>query len=392
MLCFVRVPAAARRVAMARTETSVNRFPTCAAAAVIAALSAGVAARAEDAGVKPLFAYTGDVNGVAAGGRSRSGTYVHVMTAGAQAPIAEGWSFTVQGAWTAGSSLSARAIGDVAGVQGPFNTGNGLWLYEVKATYQSERSTLQLGRVAAGDALPGVAGMGQFVNSAYASNGGAIAVNDPGRATTPASTWGVWGRTDLGAVELRGGTFLSDPRRLTMRKHGLDFSFKPADGVLAFGEAAAPIGGSLRAGVGAYHDSAHVQTFDGRTVRGDDGYYLWVERPAPDKGRALSGFAMVQAAPHDDRDLQPLFLIGGLTWQGLIPSRPNDAVSLGATAGRFSRRGPFRGWEGLIEADYRVAISEHLTLRPDVQWVISPGGRDGGRDALVVGVQMEAAL
>jgi carbohydrate-selective porin OprB len=391
MLCFARVPAAARGALAARADAPLKR-PVIFAAAVAAALSAGLAARAQEAGPKPLLAYTGDVDAVAAGGRSRSGTYVHVMTAGVQAPLFDGWSVTVQGAWTAGSNLSARAIGDVAGVQGPFNTGDGLWLYEVKATWQSDRSSLQLGRLSAGDALPGVAGMGQFVNSAFSSNGGAITVNDPGRAATPASTWGAWGKTVAGPFELRGGALLSDPARMTLKKHGLDFSFHPGEGVIAFGEAVAPVGAGLRAGLGGYRDSARVQAFDGRTVRGDEGWYLWLEKPAPDKGRALSGFAMVQAAPRQDRNLQPLFLIGGLTWQGLVASRPADALSVGATAGRFSDRGPLSGWEGLIEANYRLVLNDHLTARPDLQWVIHPAGRGGGRDALVVGVQLEAAL
>ena len=351
------------------------------------------AARAEDAGPKLLFSYVGAFNGVAAGGLSKTATYVHALAAGIQAPVGGPWSVTLQGAWTAGSNLSARAIGDVAGVQGPFNSGDGLWLYELKATYATDAGTLQVGRVSTGDALPGVAGMSQFVNSAYSSNGGAITVNDPGRATTPASTWGLWGKMQAGPVELRGGAFLSDPNRTTLRKHGTDFSFRPADGVLTFGEAVAPFAAGLRVGVGAYEDSARVQTFDGRDVHGNGGWYLWLERPAPDKpAPALSGFAMVQGAARDDRALEPAFLIAGLTWQGIDPNRPADALSLGATTGRFSHASPLRGRETTLEANYRVTLSDHLTVRPDVQYVISPGGRTGGPNALVLGVQIEASL
>ena len=361
--------------------------------AVMAGWVGATAARAEDAGPKPLFSYVGAFNGVAAGGLSKTATYVHALAAGVQAPVGGHWSLTLQGAWTAGSNLSARAIGDVAGVQGPFNSGDGLWLYELKASYATDAVTLQLGRVSTGDALPGVAGMSQFVNSAYSSNGGAITVNDPGRATTPASTWGAWGRTQAGPVELRGGAFLSDPNRTTLGKHGTDFSFRPADGVLTFGEAVAPLSAGLKIGAGAYGDTARFQTFDGRAVRGNGGWYLWLERPAPDKSApALSGFAMIQGATRDDRSLQPLFLIAGLTWQGLDPSRPGDALSLGATTGRFSHASPLRGRETTLEANYRVTLSDHLTVRPDVQYVISPGGRTGGRDALVLGVQLEASL
>ena len=360
------------------------------ALALVAALAAAPAAHAQS--LKPLLAYTGDVNGVVAGGASRSGTYVQVLTAGVEADAGGGWSWTVQGAWTAGANLSAHAIGDVQGVQGPFNTGDGLWLYEAKATFRSDAVTVQAGRLSAGDALPGVAGMGQFVNSAFSSNGGAITINDPGRAATPASSWGAWASTRAGLLELRGGALLSDPRRMTLAKHGLDLGFHPADGVLGFAEAVGPLGGGFRAGVGAYGDSARLETFDGRSVRGTDGYYLWVERPPAASGASLSGFAMLQAAPRRDRSLEPVFLIGGVTWQGFNPRRPADSLSLGATTGEFSGRSPLRGHESLIEANYRFTVDDHLALRPDVQWVIEPGGKGGGRDALVVGLQVEAGL
>jgi porin len=367
----------------------VLRFPLLATA--ILALSAGHAA-AEEAGAKPLFSYTGAFSGVVAGGRSQIGSYVHTLSFGAQQPVAGDWSVTVQGAATAGYDLSAKAIGDVAGVQGPFNSGNGLWLYEVKATYETKATLLQFGRIAAGDALPGVSGMDQFVNSAFSSNGGAIAVNDPGRATTPTSTWGFRGRRTYEDLELRGGAFLSDPARMTLRKHGLDMTFRPADGVLAYAEAVRPLSNELKLGLGGYGDSARTATFEGRPVRGDEGAYAWIERPAPDKGGGVSGFGMVQVAPREDRNLQPLFLIGGLTWKGLVAARPEDSVSVGATAGRFSRRSNLKGWETTLEANYRVTVSEHVGLRPDLQYVIAPGGRGAGRNALVLGVQLEASL
>lgn len=375
-----------------RRTSSHSLPPALSAAIAVLALASARAARADDQGAKSLFSYVGAFNGVAAGGLSETATYVHALAAGVQVPLSSHWSWTVQGAWTAGSNLSARAIGDVAGVQGPFNTGDGLWLYELKATYASDTATLQVGRLSPGDALPGVAGMTQFENSAFSSNGGAITVNDPGRAATPASTWGAWGKAQAGPIEVRGGAFLSDPLRTSMRKHGTDFSFRPSDGMIGFAEAVAPVASGLRVGLGAYDDSARFQTFDGRTRRGDAGYYLWVERPAPDKGEGVSGFAMVQAAPRDDRNLQPLFLISGLTWQGFSAARPADALSFGATMGRFSHSSPLRGRETALEVNYRFAVTEHFVARPDVQYVISPGGRDGGPNALVVGMQFEASL
>lgn len=343
------------------------------------ALSAASAARADEPTL--LFNYAGTWNGVVAGGQSKAGTYVHTLEGGVSAPVTSGWAAVLQGAWTAGAALSPRAIGDVEGVQGAFNSGNGLWLYELKAAYSSDRASLQAGRLSSGDAFPGVAGMSQFVNSAFSSNGGAISLNDPGRATPPMASWGAWGKRRFGEVELRGGAFLSDPARMTLDKHGVDFSFRPSDGVLLFGEAVAPIAGPFKVGLGGYADSARLTAFDGRTVRSDQGGYVWIEAP-PDDARPLSGFAMVQVAPRTDRNLEPLFLIGGVTWRRL---------SFGASAGEFSHASPHRGWETTLEANYRQPLTAHVALRPDLQWVISPGGK-GGRDALVLGVQLEASL
>lgn len=363
----------------------------------LAAVLATGAAQAQEAdgqsgGPKPLFSYTGAYNFVAAGGRTQAGAYVHALAVGGQIPIGGDWSVTVQAGATAGYDLSKRVIGDVAGVQGPFNSGNAIWLYELKATYETKAAMVQFGRIAAGDSLPGVKGMDQFVNSAFSSNGGAIAINDPGRKTTPTSTWGVLGRRTFDDLELRGGMFLSDPNRMTVGKHGLDFSARPSDGVLGFAEAVKPVGGDLRAGVGAFADSARVPTFDGGTERGDAGGYAWIERPPPEDGPGLSGFGMIQVVPGEAKNLQPLFLIAGATWKGLVARRPEDSVSLGASAGRFSKKSGLSGWETALEANYRVTLSKHLGLRPDVEYVIAPGGRGGGKNALVLGVQIEASL
>lgn len=368
-----------------------QRFPTL-AVATLAGLGWAGAAQAEDAGPKLLATYTGAFNVVASGGRGQVGSYVHTAAAGVQLPLTGAWSLTVQAGATAGTDLTTRVIGDVAGVQGPFNAGNGLWLYEVKLTYETPAAGVQFGRISSGDALPGVSGMDQFVNSAFSSNGGAISINDAGRATTPASTWGVVGHGDVGRVALRGGAFLSDPRRMSLGKHGLDLSFRPTDGVLGFAEAMTPVGAGLKAGLGTYRDTGRFATFDGRTVRGDAGLYAWIERPPPEKGPGVSGFAMAQAAPGEAKNLQTRFLIAGVTWKGLNAARPDDSASLGATTGRFSRRSGLRGQETTLEADYRFTLSKHFGVRPDLQYVINPGGRSVARNALVLGVQLEATL
>jgi carbohydrate-selective porin OprB len=67
--------------------------------------------------------------------------------------------------------------------------------------------------------------------------------------------------------------------------------------------------------------------------------------------------------------------------------RPDDAVSLGVSSGRFSHRSDLRGTETTVEANYRFAASKRLAIRPDLQIVINPAGHLP--NATVVGVQLE---
>lgn len=273
--------------------------------------------------------YAGDVNGVAAGGQQRTATYVHTASLGLRGTISKGWSFTAKGAWTAGESLSAKAIGDVAGVQGPFNSGNGAWLYELKLSWESEAGAFHIGRLSSGDAFPSTNGMDQFVNSAFSSNGGAISVNDAGRATSPAGSWGTWAALTGNGYWVKAGAFLSDPRLFDIREHGTDFRFRADDGVLGFVEAALPLDGALF-GLGAWGDTRPMTTFAGAPVKGTTGYYAWAEVTPAD---GWSGFLMAQAAPQDDRSLQTLFVLGGITTPSPFYARPDDSISLGFTSG-----------------------------------------------------------
>ena len=45
--------------------------------------------------------------------------------------------------------------------------------------------------------------------------------------------------------------------------------------------------------------------------------------------------------------------------------------------------------ESNIELTYRIAPSDWLTLQPNVQWVINPGGEPGIADAWVLGLRFE---
>ena len=379
------------------TRRLLDSAPAAPAAGVLVAalLLSGLAVQgARAAAITPSLTYTADPFAVLGGDARDAGTYVHVVQAGGSYALSKQWAVVVQGAWTAGASLSEKAVGDIAGVQGAFNNGDQIWLYQLQATGTFKNGTISLGRLSSGDSFGALPVMGEFANSAFASNGGAISVNDPGRATSPASSWGVTGSLTVSpALTLRGGAFLSDPALFAGGFRGSRLAFKPNRGVLGFAEADVAVAKGWTFGVGGYADSADISTFAGRPVGGNHGYYGFIDgaliagAKASDPAK-LEGFAVLQGAPAD-RSLQPFFAMGGLVLRGPFGARPKDVVAVAFQSGRISRFAG-GGRETTLEANYRITLNDHWGIRPDIQWVIGPNGRDS--DAVVAGVQIEFGL
>jgi porin len=340
--------------------------------------------------VTPQVLMTANALSNPVGGERQSTTYTHQLVGGATVKPEDSsdWQVTVSGAWTAGKSLTANAIGDTSGVQGTYNGGNGFWLYQLELRRTTEHSELAIGRLAASDSFGVLAGFSNFVNAAFSSNGGAISINDPGRATSPSSTWGVTAKAVEGPFALKVGAFLSNPNCFALNRHGRDFALRPGDGVIAMVEATAALSPSLNVGLGGYHDTAPVTLFDGSNGRGNNGAYAWVERPAVGAGPSL--FVMAQVAPKADRNVYPVFVIAGATWSASRIGRPDDRTSIGAHAGRFSRESGHSGWEAVMEIDYQYKLDDKIVLQPDLQYIVRPGGEFS--DAIVVGAQVSFHL
>jgi porin len=107
-----------------------------------------------------------------------------------------------------------------------------------------------------------------------------------------------------------------------------------------------------------------------------------------DADRMLSGFFRASASP-SDRNLVDLYLDGGLTFKGPLPSRRDDVVGLGIAWGRISPRAqqldremiavtgqvaPIRDYELGLELTYQWKLADDWTLQPDLQYILHPGG------------------
>jgi porin len=84
----------------------------------------------------------------------------------------------------------------------------------------------------------------------------------------------------------------------------------------------------------------------------------------------------------------------GLTYKGLIPKRDNDTIGLAfccaKTNSKWQRLSPdvdfpANGSEMVLEATYQVELAPWMTLQPDIQYIINPGGQSSIDNALVIG-------
>jgi porin len=125
---------------------------------------------------------------------------------------------------------------------------------------------------------------------------------------------------------------------------------------------------------------------------GDGGIYGVVDqmlyRVPGTSDQGLYAFVRAGGAP-SDRNLISFYADGGLLYQGLIPGRPKDKIGVATAFARVGNnaRGldadtglfgnfyyPVRSSEAVIEVMYQAQLKPWLTVQPDFQYIVDPGG------------------
>jgi porin len=121
---------------------------------------------------------------------------------------------------------------------------------------------------------------------------------------------------------------------------------------------------------------------------------IW-RKPGSKDPQGVGVFAQFAGAP-EDRNLVDIYFDVGITFTGMIPRRPNDALAVGfAYTGISDEVSAFdvdsgepaaRNYESLVEITYTFEISQGWVVQPDFLYMWNPGG--GGVDhATVVGAR-----
>lgn len=189
-------------------------------------------------------------------------------------------------------------------------------------------------------------------------------------------------------------------------KSGLDSIFR-SPGSLFF---IAEVGGSWnnekgqlpgRLGLGVWRHNANFERFDGGVENGAEGYYIVFDKTvwernvnSNDQRQSLDTFLQYGYASGSISEVEQH--IGfGLVVSNPLGARTEDVSGFGLTWVDFTDE-PAAGFdepsELVIECFYKIQFNPFLSIKPDLQYVIDPGGNANLDNAFVPGLRVDASF
>jgi porin len=398
-------------------------------------------------GVRPMAGTNGvaltaqsisDMLGNTTGGISRGGAYAGALNLGLAADLGkslgwEGTSFKSTWLWQYGNDVSSHYVGNAMTASGIYGIPSfrcyELWLQQ---NILSDAVSLRAGLLGL-DAEFGLSDTAAyFVNSTFGIPAG-ITMNLPnGGPTYPMATPGV--RLALQPASwlvLRSALAQGNPFPQDENLHNFNWNFGSSAGLLSMNEAAASwnagkgpktLPGTAKAGFWIQTGSAPPGeiAFGSPTVASfSSGFYgildqhLYTppekisgnspgkavadgkqsEDAPPEKG--LSAFGRISFSPQDWSPCS-FYSDGGLVYTGLIPGRDQDKLGAAfayAAMGNLCATDaavngcPGASFEAVAELTYSIRVAPAISLQPDLQYILHPGGTQAYGNALVVGLR-----
>jgi porin len=384
------------------------------------ALLCAPAALAEEAGASPPISfsatYTRELWREGSGGRKQGWASPDNLdlTMTVDAERALGWRDTtifVYGLYNNGVDFSGSKVGDIQTVSNIETGIRALHLYEawVEHRMAGGRASLKAGLYDLSSEFDVTAPAGLFLNASHGIGPefAQSAQNDP--SIFPGALLAVRGEWKVSqTLTLRGAVLDAVPGHPDHPERTA-IKLKRDEGALLAAEAEhATPRMTLSFGAWRYTNAAQDLLETARAGAAVNsgrnwGAYATVEGrltpPQDDSDRGLSGW--LRAGVAEER-VNPLkgYLGGGLVYTGPAPGRDDDQLGIAVAAALFGE--PYRRAQRLaglrtkkaevnIELSYRAPITSWLTVQPDIQYVINPGGDPDLRDAIVGGVRVEVA-
>lgn len=390
---------------------------------------------AKPVGIEFFIDYYGVFQGNPIGGMTQDFAYSQYLPFGFEWREPLGWrggrlrASAVSGA---GRDLS-KTIGNAFGVSQAW-TENTLFLYEAYLVQKAldDRLEVLVGRISSAEFFAGLPAFNLLVTAGLNSVPIALKLNSPFTNSAEAS-WAAGARwlpaeetyIMAGLFQARADLDDSGPY------HGLDFGFGPIDGGFAVAEIGwtpnskkftavqedrrftrnrteLPSDGSGMPGIyklGAYFANRPKNSYPGGWGGDPFGFYalgqqvLWEQTRGKPTGPHLSAFGGATWSPPTGVTEMPWAGFAGTAWQGPLPARPADHLYALGQIGNFSEpyarsvgQSDAGSFESVLNVGYIIKITEELSVQPDIQYIIRPGGFGQSGNALVLGLQVAVEL
>jgi porin len=355
--------------------------------------------------------YTGEVMDNTSGGMKQGTVYNHSLNLPLTIyldKIADWWdggTIHANALWIAGRSLSADYVGDISGASNiaGYDTIR-LQEFWFQQPFWSMRASIKAGLVAADAEFFTSDTSSLFINGTFGAFT-LVGANLPNPPVYPMATPAVrFLIQPIPQFYFQSGIYYGNTSAQDENKNGLDFNFNSLDGALVFSEIGWLVNQAAgdRGLVGTYKLGSFVHTAnftDWQTGAGegaDYGVYGVVDQEIyKHGGRVVSFFTRGGGTPADV-NIIAWYVDGGFNFSGFVPGRLLDTAGVALACSSFSSdfsdaqvSSGTRAYntESVLEATYKMQLSAWWTLQPDFQYIFTPSGEDGSRNATILGLR-----
>ena len=363
-------------------------------------------------GITPTASYVGALQTNVAGGDDQVWSYVGQLSVGFSANFGEllkirGLSTYVGISWGTGSNLAGSLDSAIptSGLYAPSFYLGEMYLQQKLA---HDKLTILAGRLAAANSFASLPIFTNYVNYGINPNPYSLGANDVTFFSPPAGTeWGTQATYSITpSIQVAAGVFNTNVNSANGENHGADFALQEGNkGVLAIGEidylhnqGPNSVGKPGQITVGYLHSNDSFSSLVNplEQSEGYSGVYLMGQQMVfrPDGPGTSRGATVWGAWAFNSKDLIspiPVFWGAGLSYEGLIPVRKADIVSVGLTRAEASKYASQTNTEELLELNYQWNHSRSLTITPHAQYLWKGESRNG-RNATVLGIQLALAF
>ena len=337
------------------------------------------------------------------GGAHQIWAYVGQLTTGVDFDLEKslkipGMSFYLSEYWGTGGNLTAT-IGSVFPVTINYGVGSNLGEIYLQQKLLNSDLTLAVGRLAANSTFAGLPVFDNYMTSGINGTPFFLLQNDLSYAGPPPGLqWGAQAvYTPTPVVQIAAGVFNTNPNSAN---NGNIFAFQQGNkGALVTAQAtylhrqqSHDSGKPGQYTAGFFEDSNDFAILPAGQARsnGNAGIFVLGQQMVyqPEEADSKRGLTMWGAWAYSGKQSvspMPVFGGAGVSYEGLIPRRTNDVVSVGWLYGKTSDFIPNASAAKLLEVNYQWVSKRYLRIIPDFQYLWQPTGTNSS-DAAVFGV------